>query len=124
MIRYHGVFASRHHLRAAIADRDPNATASVVQLPLLERHGQEERPAKIRSSPPPPARLAWSRLLARVFSIDVTICPECGGRMKILKAVLLPEDIDEALARQGLLEPRGSPPAPTPTGQTDLPWTA
>ena len=31
---------------------------------------------------PCPHRLSWYQLLARVFSIDVTECPGCGGQMK------------------------------------------
>ena len=32
-------------------------------------------------------------LLARVFRIDVTVCPACGGRMKIVAALTDPASI-------------------------------
>jgi hypothetical protein len=32
-------------------------------------------------------RLTWAVFLARVFRIDVTLCPDCGGRMKIIAAL-------------------------------------
>ena len=34
-----------------------------------------------------PCRLSWAQLLSRVFQIDVTVCPACGGHMKIIAAL-------------------------------------
>ena len=39
------------------------------------------------SAPQPVYRLSWARLLARVFLVDVTECPACGGKMKIIAAL-------------------------------------
>jgi hypothetical protein len=52
MVRYRGVFASRHHLRSAIAYRHPRAELPVVQLPLFQRRGALELPARIPSAVP------------------------------------------------------------------------
>lgn len=113
-VRYRGVFASRHHLRSAIAYRHPDAETTVVQLPLFERRGLLELPARPPSTTPSrPSRIAWAHLLARVFAIDVTVCPSCNGRMKVIGPVLTPEAIAQVLARHGH-QPRGPPPPPRP----------
>ena len=61
-----------------------------------------------------PSRLSWTRLLARVFSIDVSVCKKCGGPMRVIKAVLDPDEIAAELhgAR--------APPRPPPPGQVEL----
>ena len=48
-------------------------------------------------------------MLARVFSIDVTECPDCGGRMKIIAALTEPASI------RSYLEGVGLPARPPPT---------
>ena len=35
-----------------------------------------------------PFRLSWARLLKRVFEIDMECCPNCGGELKIIAAIL------------------------------------
>ena len=61
-----------------------------------------------------PSRLSWARLLARVFSIDVSVCKKCSGPMRVIKAVLDPDEIAAELhgAR--------APPRPPPPGQVEL----
>ena len=39
------------------------------------------------SPPRRPCRLSWAQLLSRVFQLDVTVCPACGGRLKIIAAL-------------------------------------
>ena len=53
-------------------------------------------------------RLAWAVLLARVWAIEVTECPACGGRMKIVAAVTDPCSIRRYLEGVGL--PARAPP--------------
>lgn len=114
MVRYRGVFSSRHHLRAALAFQCPNAPTVVAQLPLFERHGALELPAGKPARAPTPSRIAWAHLLARVFDIDITVCPNCHGRMKVFGAVTTPDAIAKVLARHGL-RVRGPPPLPVAT---------
>jgi hypothetical protein len=45
---------------------------------------------------------AWAELLKRVFWIDGLECPRCGGRMRILAAIQLPEAIRKILECLGL----------------------
>lgn len=54
------------------------------------------------------ARISWSKLLARVFGIDVETCVECGGKTKILAAI-----VDPPVARK-ILDSAGLPSKPLP----------
>jgi hypothetical protein len=66
------------------------------------------------------ARVHWAWLLARVFAVDVTVCPQCAGRMRLVKLATTREEIAKALAHAGL-GPRPPPRArPTMLGQLEL----
>ena len=57
------------------------------------------------------ARMSWAQLLKRVFAINITTCPQCGGPLTILAAIEDPAVIVKILAHLGL--PTGAPsPAP------------
>ena len=64
--------------------------------PRPEDAGEDEAdaPSSDEAQDPEPRRpayrLSWARLLARVFLIDVTVCPHCGGKMKIIAALTEP----------------------------------
>ena len=53
------------------------------------------------------ARMSWSRLLRRVFDIDVERCV-CGGKLKIIAAIEEPAVIVKILTHLGL--PARAPP--------------
>ena len=59
-------------------------------------------------TPPPeaPARMSWACLLKRVF--DIEYCPRCGGRLKIIAAIVDPAVITKILAHLHL--PARAPP--------------
>jgi hypothetical protein len=65
--------------------------------------------------------------LARVFAVDVTVCPRCAGRMRLVKLVKLAttrEESTKALAHAGL-GPRPPPrPRPVMLGQLELSFAA
>jgi hypothetical protein len=56
-------------------------------------------------------RLSWARLLKRVFELDLEHCPNCGGEMKILAAILEQPVIEKILTHLGL-QARAPPRAP------------
>ncbi len=120
MVRYYGVLASGHRLRSAAAPKreapeampkqlglfvgKDNAELLAINGPLLEDQLRDQAPS----------RIGWAKLLARVFQVDVTVCRRCGGPMRILRAVTLPDDIAAELHGA-----RAPPRSPLP-GQLEL----
>jgi uncharacterized protein with PIN domain len=54
------------------------------------------------------ARLLWSEMLKRVFKIDVTVCPHCGGRLEqiaIIKDKVVAKAILKSLQETTIFKP-------------------
>jgi hypothetical protein len=83
LVRYHGVLAPNAADRAQIVPGPKEA----VEAAAAGTSEGEPTPAQRRH------RLAGAVLLARVFQFDVTECPACGGRMKIVAAVTSPRPL-------------------------------
>jgi hypothetical protein len=106
LIRFHGVFGPNARLRPAVVRlaRPPQAPAPSpprAELPF---------PAQ----PAPRPRVDWATLLRHSFDLDVLQCP-CGGRRRILAAVVSPSVAERVLRQLGRLPPRpqlatGPPP--------------
>ena len=58
-----------------------------------------------------PLRLSWAKLLKRVFKIDMEHCPNCGGELKIIAAILEQPVIEKIFTHLGL-QARAPPRAP------------
>ena len=58
-----------------------------------------------------PVRLSWAKLLKRVFEIDMEHCPNCGGELRIIAAILEQPVIEKILTHLGL-QARAPPRAP------------
>ena len=88
-LRFYGVFASHHRLRARVVPAPP--------CPKRTR-----RPC----APKRPARMGWADLLARVWKIDVLRCPRpaCGGRLRIVCSIQSPGVVDAILAAVAVAE--------------------
>ena len=58
-----------------------------------------------------PVRLSWSKLLKRVFEIDMAHCPNCDGRLKIIAAIMAGPVIEKIFTHLGLQAraPTGAP---------------
>jgi len=56
-------------------------------------------------------RLSWAKLLKRVFDLDLENCPNCGGELKIIAAILEQPVIEKILTHLGL-QARAPPRAP------------
>ena len=99
LVRYHGLLAPNAADRARIVPGPPERTDE------REASGGpdgELTPAQRRH------RVAWADLLRRVFRVDVTECPACGGRMRIIAALTEPRSIQRYLEGVGL--PSRAPP--------------
>ena len=81
-LREHGVLAPNAKLRALVVPQ------VVPQEPEASAH--EVRPAECEagSAHHRPGRLSWAKLLKRVFDLDLEHCPNCGGELKIIAAIL------------------------------------
>jgi hypothetical protein len=95
LIRFHGVLAPHANLRAQIV---PSAPLNAHQA--CDHHAQ--------SPPASPAHMSWACLLKRVFDIDVEYCTCCGGRLKIIAAIVDPRMIEKILTHLSL--PARAPP--------------
>ena len=62
--------------------------------------------------------MSWARLLKRVFLLDLEHCPNCGGELKIIAALLEAPVIECILTHLGL-QARAPPRCPA-RGQTLL----
>lgn len=102
MIRYHGVLSA--HAKARPEVIKGRATMPGQQLALLsvDDGGPPE--------PKPPARHPWPWLLRRVFAVDITACPDCGGRMRLV--TLAPTSEEAAALLSGKLPRSRAPPRP------------
>ncbi len=96
LIRFHGVLAPNAKLRSEII---PGGSASVKDT-------ADDPDSATHHSPS--ARMSRTRLLKRVFDIDVVHCPHCGDTMKIIAAIEDPSVIAKILAHLGL--PTRAPP--------------
>jgi hypothetical protein len=78
LIRFHGVLAPNAKLRTLVVPQEP------------EQPAQESRPAECEANCAHyrSVQLSWAELLKRVFEIDMEHCPNCGGELKIIAAIL------------------------------------
>jgi Putative transposase len=98
-VKYHGVFSSAHKLRARIV---------VAPAPDDRERGDRTYPVR-------PSRLCWSALLERVFGSEVTACPQCGDRLRVLAFITDPEVTAKILAHLHIpTEPIAVAPARAP----------
>ncbi len=82
LTRYHGVFAPNSGIRAQVtpARRGKRAVGNTTIGKPQKRHN-----------------ITWAKRLKRVFRIDVEMCQQCGGAMKIVAAIVRPVIIDRIL---------------------------
>jgi hypothetical protein len=61
-----------------------------------------------------PKSKAWSELLKRVFKLDLTICQDCGGKLRYISTILDGLEVTRYLKHVGL--DTGPPPRGPPEG--------
>ena len=66
LTRFHGVFAPNFRHRRRIVPRQPMGRVD---------------------SDKPLAPLSWMQRLKRVFAIDIEICPDCGGTLRVIACI-------------------------------------
>jgi hypothetical protein len=95
LLRYHGVLSGNATERAEVVPGRPPRKEE--QLPLF----REGEPRHLEP-PPPPTRHPWAWLLKRVFAAEVSLCPRCPGKMRIVELATEPADAARVLADLGL----------------------
>ena len=98
LIRFHGVLAPNAERRAMVVPAGPDKHTSTSEPAATEPACAHRHPVRIR----------WIRLLKRVFEIDREHCPNCGGELKIIAAILKSAVIERILTPLGL--PVRAPP--------------
>ena len=88
----HGVLAPNARLRAPVVPQDPGPPAQAAPAAECEAPSAHHRPV----------RLSWTKLLKRVFEIDLEHCPNCGVELKIVAAILEQPVIEKILTHLGL----------------------
>jgi len=110
LTRYFGVFAPRAKLRRAVvpgygAAQEgaccPGVVPPAVAPPAVATEPAEESPVTARR------RMSWSKLLARVFAVDVLSCPKCGSSMQRVEVCTSAQRMAAAL--DGLEDDTGPP---------------
>ena len=104
-LREHGVLAPNAKLRALVVPQ--------VVPQESEPAAQQAKPAECeaRCARHQPVRLSWARLLKRVFDLELEHCPNCGGELRIIAAILEQPVIEKILMHLGL-QARAPPRAP------------
>ncbi len=95
------MLAPNAKLRAQVAPQGPDEAAEASQPAACETNCTHHRPV----------RLSWARLHKRVFDLDLEHCPNCGGELKIIAAILEQTVIEKILAHLGL-QARAPPRSP------------
>ena len=107
LTRFHGVFAPNFKFRAQVV---PNQSADKA---MAGETAGERKPS------PKEYRLTWAEMLKRVFRLDVSTCPDCGGKLKVIASIMERNVIKEILSHLGFdTEPPGICPArPSPQAE-------
>jgi hypothetical protein len=106
LTRFFGVFAPHFKYRKLVVPK-----TEVTK----EGEGAEESLTPVQQS----SRMTWAQRLKRVFNMDIEICPECKGQVKVIASIEDPRVIKKILHHLGL-ESR----APTPWPPRGPPVTA
>ena len=84
LVRYHGVAAPAARDRSLVVRR-PKPTPESAAEPHTE-------PLPLLAHP-----ASWASLLKRAYQLDLSVCPDCGGPLRVLDVVLRTDVVDEIL---------------------------
>jgi hypothetical protein len=93
--------------------RPPNHSATA---PANRQQNTAEPPAETTHAPTAP--LTWAQRLKRVFAIDITLRPLCGGQLRVIADVTDPELIRKILDHVNSRVPPRLPPRRAESHQT------
>ncbi len=113
LTRYHGVFAPSSPMRRAIVPTPADAhrrrkLKDSAAVPATRQCSPTE--SRSDCNDPPTAPLTWAQRLKRVFELDITLCPLCGGQLRVIGDVTDPELIRKILDHVHSRAPPRLPP--------------
>jgi hypothetical protein len=91
LVRYHGVFAPNSRMRKLIVP-----TKCKKPKAKIDRSGHKSV-AESDAADEVIAPLTWAQRLKRVFNIDISLCPLCGGTMRVIADITDPDVIQRIL---------------------------
>jgi hypothetical protein len=97
LTRFHGVFA-------------PNSKHRVDVTPAKRGKGRPHEEHEDKTSEQRHQAMTWAQRLKRVFNIDVSVCPKCGGEARVIASIEDQQIIDKILAH--LMKKGALPPPP------------
>ncbi|MGK5088742.1 transposase [Bdellovibrionota bacterium FG-2] len=127
MVRYSGVFAPNHKLRAQVVSLSPAGKAAkeagaTEAVKTSETDQNSSQPlSEAGEAKKKRYYIFWAELLRRVYKTDVTICETCKGPLTVTSAVQDPGAIRRILRSMGLPE---DPPPLTAMSRAPPPETA
>ena len=106
LVRYHGVFGPNARIRKFVVPS--KCKKNKAKIDRSERRSVAESNAVDELIAP----LTWAQRLKRVFNIDITVCPLCGGSMRVIADIIDPDIIQKILDH---IEPQPPPLKPATT---------
>jgi hypothetical protein len=113
LVIYSGVLAPNAKLRSKVVAYGAAEPSKPAEAPDASKRSIASGSTTPKSGG---ANYTWADLMRRAFGVDVLHCPHCGGRLKLLAAVMSPPAIRAVLASLGLatdapeLRPARAPP--------------
>lgn len=98
MVRYYGRYSSR-------------TRGSEHERPDMDEPGPETR-SQARQA----AKVAWAKMIRKVYEVDPLACPECASQMRVIALIEDPAVIKRILSWLGLWDPP-QPCGPSPPGE-------
>ena len=99
-VNYYGCLSSHSKLRAEIVG---SPVVAVLQQAGPRQEGQDMGGIELESRNPSSSRyIPWAELLKRTFGIDLSSCSKCGGRVRVIAAIMDTEAIAKILDYVGL----------------------
>jgi hypothetical protein len=93
LTRYHGVFAPNSPFRRAVVPGSAKPSRNKSKKPTIQTATETSVDQVLPCSP-----LSWAERLKRVFDIDISVCPLCGGTLRVIADVTDPDTIQTILA--------------------------
>jgi hypothetical protein len=115
---YHGIFAPGASGRERVVPDPFDEPVACDHPPPSPSCSAAPNPERA----PRPRRYSWAELMQRVFSIDVLLCPHCGGRRRLLSFLNVPDVVRRILVHLGLDPDPPAIAAARPPPQPALPF--